>query len=264
MAVALPGGGFGFWLKPEDVAPAAYATAPKAAQLRFLRDIAGPAADVWRKYRRQGIDANGQPMKPIHPLTRRARADNINPVSGKRPYSPMGMSDPNNAPLQASGSKSRTTTLLRSRPVLGKGVWFYWLTDRHTGRPWGEILNHHRKGFARFFVYPSRGWGYVKSRDVFGFSAVELGEIKDLAVEIWREAQPDVLPTLTRVWRVAADQSGIGPCPPVRPCGIGKRSSGCRWPCKRSYRRRSRPVWRGRSGRSRGSCWVGRACMCSP
>jgi hypothetical protein len=173
----LPGGGWGFWLEADALGMPD--TLPATEQRRYLMRAGAVAADVWKRYRARGLDATGTAMKPIHQLTRQARAANINPVTGKAPYSPQGVADPSAAPLQATGSKSRTQSLLRFAVKPPRGVWFYWAYDRSISHYWGEILAYHRTGFARFFVWPRGGWGWVSGRDVFGFSKDEMGEIRE-------------------------------------------------------------------------------------
>ena len=70
----------------------------------------------------------------------------------------MGRADPDAPPLTPCRAASRTRSLLRSA-AYPDGAWIYWGLDRHTGRPWGEILDYHRKGGG-----PSR----LPVRDVIG------------------------------------------------------------------------------------------------
>jgi hypothetical protein len=213
----MPGGGFGFWLEADAVA----VDVPRSEMAGFLRQAAPVAAEVWRAYRARGLDVNGFPMKPIHSLTRKARRDNINPVSGRKPYSPMGTADEAAAPLQATRGASRLQSLLRWKVQAPRGIWFYWATDRHTGKPWGEILDAHRKGFARFFVYPQRSWGFVPSRNVFGFSPEELTEIRDKTHGFNVPKVPTPLTTAEVIRRVRAGD--LQPKKPVRYVRISER-----------------------------------------
>jgi len=114
-----------------------------------------------------GVDKNGRLLRPIHIKTRRSRADNINPVTGRTPYSPMGIADPSNAPLQATGSRSRTRTLLMAR-ITVRGLFIYWRVDSHTGQNWGDVLARHAAGYWQRFH--DGQYGYVPPRDVIGLA----------------------------------------------------------------------------------------------
>jgi hypothetical protein len=132
----------------------------------------------------RGLDRMGREMAPIAGLTRLARRVDVDPTTGERPYSPMGKADPDAPPLQATGARSRTRSLLTAR-VEGNGVWVYWRRDPATGRLWGEVLARHARGFLQRFVWPRPGVGWVKPRDVLGASNAERAEIERAAAEWW-------------------------------------------------------------------------------
>jgi hypothetical protein len=174
-----------------------------AARRWFWREAAAVGIKVKRNSLVKGLGRDGGPLAPIHALTRRARQDDINPVTGRAPYSPMGRARPNAAPLMATGRRSRTYSLLRAEPK-GEAVRFWWGDDPHTGRNWGEILKRHAEGFARHFRYPSNGWGFVKGRDVIGLSEaderairVEMGRRWD-AYKRNRAIRPKAAPAFNR------------------------------------------------------------------
>lgn len=172
----------------EGIAPTGdplYRTDP-AARRWFWREAKRVGLRVKRNSLVKGLDARGMPLAPIHVLTRQARRDDVNPVTGRGPYSPMGRARENAPPLMATGRRSRTYTLLRAN-VRGESVVFSWGNDPHTGRNWGDILKRHATGFARHFVYPTRGWGFVKGRDVIGLSKADVAAIREEMAKRWAD-----------------------------------------------------------------------------
>ena len=129
-----------------------------------------------------GLDKNGRPMRAIAPRTAQSRAADVNPVTGRPPYSPMGRADAALPPLQSTGSLSRTRTLFRGR-VTARGAQFYWDDDPHTGRNWGDILKRHAQGFFQKF---HGGWAYVPPRDVIGLSPQSLALAEQHMTHWWR------------------------------------------------------------------------------
>jgi hypothetical protein len=182
------GGGWGFWLEALAVEPRddpAWEAAPAALVRQFWAEAGHYASRVWKRHRAQGMNRDGEPMDAISLLTAQARQDDVNSVTGRAPYSPMGRASAGWAPLQATGGQSRLQTLLRWKAVEGQGVWFYWNYDRHTRHYWGEILARHARGFRQFFRYPRTGWGRVPGRDVFGFSEAELELVRVWMASWW-------------------------------------------------------------------------------
>lgn len=160
-----------------QIEPAEVARLPEVVRFTFRRESVAWVRAAYDRQLAQGIGANGQRLAPIHALTKKARADDVNPVSGKSPYSPMGRAGAANPPLMATGARSRTRTLMRAEET-EQGIRIWWTYDPYTGHNWGDILEHHAAGFARHFVYPRHGWGYVKARDVFGLAPGTLSAIR--------------------------------------------------------------------------------------
>lgn len=182
----------------------AWDRASLSLRAEFWREAGYFGSRVWKRYRAAGLDKDGRKFAPIHQLTAQARRANINPVTGRTPYSPMGRADENWAPLQATGGNSRLQTLLRWT-VRPNGVWFYWLNDPHTGVNWGVVMARHAQGFSRHFRWPANRWGFVKGRDVFGFSVAELRLIKEWMANWWLARRHQVqLPTRPQPAQVAA------------------------------------------------------------
>jgi hypothetical protein len=114
-----------------------------------------------------GLDKDGKPMLPISSLTAKSRALDLDPVTGHRPYSPMGRADPRNAPLQSTGDKSRTQSLLNCK-IADDVFTFWWGFDPATGRNWGDFLAMHAAGFEQTFA--DGRTAFVPPRDVIGLS----------------------------------------------------------------------------------------------
>lgn len=166
------------------IEPPGVRSAPRDARRAYWQTVVSLVMEVKDRELAAGLDRRGRRMHPIHRLTKIARRDDINAVTGRHPYSPMGKAHPLNPPLQSTGSLSRTRTLLRGK-VDGDGAVFWWDTDPHTGKDWGMILNRHRHGFDQRFRYPQRGWGHVAARDVFGISPRGLADVKQRAAQWW-------------------------------------------------------------------------------
>lgn len=140
----------------------------------------------------KGLDKNGRPLRDISDPTRRARNADINPVSGRGPYSIMGRAFGAAPPLMATGDMSRTRQWLRYE-LLPNGVWFYWINN------WGRVLARHAKGYVQVFRYPKRGIGHVPPRDVIGQPNSDVATIKRLAWEWWALHKREYLPKPERV-----------------------------------------------------------------
>lgn len=92
----------------------------------------------------QGLDKDGDPMRPIKQETREHR---------RSAMTPSGRGDPSAPPLDPGWQKSRTRSLLAGR-ALSSHAEFYWRYDAFTGDTWAVIL----------------GYQAQQGRDVFGLS----------------------------------------------------------------------------------------------
>jgi hypothetical protein len=136
---ALPGGGYGFWLRQDEFAPTfdpAWTWATDTMRRRFWAECARLALREYAISREAGIDRHGMPLIPIAEYTREHRE------------SAMGTADPDAPPLVPAHGLSRTTSFLRSRYVPGKGLWFWWIYDPRVRSTWGKILHYHATGRA--------------------------------------------------------------------------------------------------------------------
>ncbi len=204
------GGGYGFRLDAERVEPSgdpAWLAASRPLKAQFWAEAGRFAARTWDASRAKGLDRHGRPLAPISPMTRAARRDDINPFTGKPPYSPMGRARASAPPLTPVGPKSRTRSLLRWRPEPGKGVWFTWIYDRNTRHYWGEILARHGRGFVQRF---RSGFRFVPPRDVLGFSDSELAAIRDHMARWWAARQPRAVDRPRERIAAAARRTGTG------------------------------------------------------
>lgn len=185
---------FGFWVKWEKLQPtdALWKLAPPAARATWREQ-----ARIWARasYRAQillGMDRTGQFMAALSPATLQAREDDVNPVTGSHPYSPMGRAK-KAQPLTPCGAKSRILSLLRTT-IREKGIYFWWDFDWHSGQNWGEVLARHRRGYRQQFVYPTPGFGYVPARDVFGLWPQGWLRLKIDLNRWWKDNGPKLVP----------------------------------------------------------------------
>lgn len=216
----LGGGGFGFWLDEREIAPTAdpaWRAASDQLRARFRAEAGRVAARLWDASRAAGLDKDGKPLRPIHALTVADRATDTSPVTGRKPYSPMGRANPAAAPLTATGAASRTRSYLRWQGVKDRGVWFYHKYDPHTRRYWGEILRRHAAGFNQRF---RNGYGHVPARDVLGFSDHELDQVRAHMDRWWIDHRPRPRPKVARdrdrADQLAAPAPGLAPGVPLR------------------------------------------------
>ena len=186
----------------------------RQAQQAFWNQAGIVGLRVKRLSLARGLDKNGQPMAAVHRFTRIARRDDFNSVTAKHPYSPRGRARVTAPPLQATGTASRTYSLLRF-DVLGEGVWFGWGFDASTGLDWGIVLARHARGFTQFFRYPQPGWGHVPSRDVIGLSEADTRRIA-FEMQLWWGSN-------RQRWAPRGEGASEGrskPLPPAKPNGL--------------------------------------------
>jgi hypothetical protein len=184
VAAAVPSP-YGFWIRGVEPRDITWHLAPVDLRRAFWDRV---AAQAWRLYHAQlkaGKDRFGEPMAPISAATAQARAADINPVTGSKPYSPMGKARASRPPLTPCGIKSRTLSLLKTK-TFDDGVYIFWGRDGFTGRDWGEILDRHRRGYRQQFVYPTHSIGNVPSRDVFGLSPVNTRYLQHVMSAWWK------------------------------------------------------------------------------
>jgi hypothetical protein len=208
----LPGGGYGFWLTPDQVEPVedpAWGLAPDPLKKAFWKEASRVGQELWDRSRARGLDRWGQPLAAISPLTAQARDDNINSVTGKKPYSPMGRANSSNKPLTPVGEKSRARSLLRAQAFPGRGVWFYWLFDFNSRIYWGAAMERHAQGFRKYFRYPRHGWGHVPSRDIVGFSGAEVAAVARAMKSWWSARRGSVVKEAGQI-DVSLDRGGEG------------------------------------------------------
>lgn len=108
-----------------------------------------------------GLDAFGEPLRPISEKTRKNR---------KSEMMPGGKGDPNAPPLTPGREKSRTRSLLAGIAFPDRAE-FYWRFDPWTGASWSEILTYQAED---------------QGRDVFGLSPESTQWVRLQALARWR------------------------------------------------------------------------------
>jgi hypothetical protein len=108
----------------------------------------------------QGLDATGDPLRPITPATRKHRHSAM---------TPDGKGDPNAPPLMPGRALSRTRSLLASRSLTTHAE-FYWRYYPWTGDTWAKVLTYHKN----------------RGRDVFGMSDDAVRIVRQKALARWR------------------------------------------------------------------------------
>jgi hypothetical protein len=107
----------------------------------------------------QGLDKDGEPLKPIDKYTREHR---------RSAMTPSGKGDPGAPPLTPGLQKSRTRSLLAGR-AFSTHAEFYWRYDSFTGASWAVVLSYQA----------------VQGRDVFGLSDAGMAWVKVQAWALW-------------------------------------------------------------------------------
>jgi hypothetical protein len=176
----------------------------------------------------QGLDKNGDPLRPISARTREHR---------RSAMTPDGRGDPSAPPLMPARQLSRTRSLLAGRAAEDAAI-FYWRFDAFSGRSWGDVLAVHRRA----------------GRDVIGLSPKGTARVRALAWERWRRWKAGTLaatPATTRSpspgipkvgsYSTAHATFGIGVRGPEK-FGAGEWTGGMTWPEWRRYFRRASPT----------------------
>jgi hypothetical protein len=146
-------------IKIRGIAPPELAGLPTAYRRQFWELVAPIALRVKDQELAAGLDASGEPLRPISPRTRRYR---------KSAMVPGGKGDPAAPPLMPARGKSRTRALLAAR-ALPDHVELYWRFDPFTGDQWSRILTFQRDN----------------GRDVFGVSEDGLKKIRIQSWAAW-------------------------------------------------------------------------------
>lgn len=147
--------------------PAGYAI--RGIEPREVRTAADPVRLMWWSWvveegllakdrdLARGLDAFGDPLRPISPKTRRYRR------------SEMGPADPAAPPLMPARKLSRTRSLLAGK-AFPTHAEFYWRFDAFTHDTWAKILTYHQE----------------KGRDVFGIAPESLERVRLKCLARWR------------------------------------------------------------------------------
>jgi hypothetical protein len=131
-------------IKIRDIAPPDLATAPTELRQAFWQLVVPIALRVKDQELAAGLDAEGDPLRPISDRTRKYR---------RSAMTPDGKGDPAAPPLMPAYQKSRVRSLLAAR-AFATHCELYWRYDPFSGRSFDVILNYQRE----------------QGRDVFGIS----------------------------------------------------------------------------------------------
>jgi hypothetical protein len=146
-------------IKITGIAPPGLSGLPQPMRQQFWQIVAPIALKVKDNELAAGLDAHGDPLRPISPRTRKYR---------RSAMTPSGKGDPSAPPLMPARQKSRTRALLAAR-ALPTHVELYWRFDPFTGDQWARILTFQRQ----------------HGRDVFGVSPDGMRQIRDKAWAEW-------------------------------------------------------------------------------
>ena len=142
--------------------PASVRAADAADRLAYWRAFVEFAKETKARELARGLDRFGRERAPLAAAT----------IAHRR--SAMGPADPVGPALQPAHGLSRTRSLFVGEAT-PDGAIFGWLVDPHTGKPWGRILQIHRKGDG------------VPVRDVIGLSPASLAEARRRAAAWWED-----------------------------------------------------------------------------
>jgi len=146
-------------IKITGIAPPDVIGAPTPMRQQFWQLVVPIALRVKDGELAQGLDAEGDPLKPISTKTRKYRQSAM---------TPDGKGDPAAPPLMPAYQKSRVRSLLAGR-AFSTHCELYWRFDPFTGRSFDVILNYQRE----------------EGRDVFGISDDGMRAIRQQSLAAW-------------------------------------------------------------------------------
>lgn len=167
---------YGYRITLRQVGPSGWRSLAPADRSALLQALVVISLEEKDADLAKGLGADGEPLVRISEHTRLHR------------HSEMGPADPNAPALTPAYALSRTRALLVAEASpSGDGVDHWWAYDPHTGGPWGQILDYHRRGVGRLPV-----------RDVIGCGPACLGRIRRRLAGWWRLYQKGMAPVLVR------------------------------------------------------------------
>lgn len=146
-------------IKITGIAPADVLAAPEPLRRQYWQIVVPIALKVKDKELAEGLDAHGDPLKPISAKTRKYR---------RSAMTPTGKGSPSAPPLMPAYQKSRVRSLLAGRAFASHAE-LYWRYDPFTGASFDVILNYQRE----------------MGRDVFGISPDGMRQIQQQASVEW-------------------------------------------------------------------------------
>jgi hypothetical protein len=143
-----------------------------------------------------GLDAFGEPLRPISKETRKHR---------KSAMTPSGKGDPSAPPLSPGRKLSRVRSLLAGRALLDRSE-LWWRFDPFTHASFGRILTFQQE----------------QGRDVFGLSDESTEEVRLAALRKWRQwlTTGQAVPLELEGRRVVAPMAATGTTGPLPAAGF--------------------------------------------
>jgi hypothetical protein len=187
-------------IKITGIAPPELSSLAEPLRRQFWSLVAPIALKVKDAELAAGLDAQGDPLKPISAATRKNR---------RSAMTPSGKGDPAAPPLMPAYQKSRVRSLLAGR-AFATHAELYWRYDPFTGASFEVILNYQRamgrdvfgvseEGMARIKALSLAAWTRWKKsglaptekRSAFASAALEAGPQSRIAVAVARSAEPN-------------------------------------------------------------------------
>ena len=173
--------------KIRGIAPHELRNYPDAVKLQFWGWVVEYGLRAKDRDLARGLDAAGEPLRPILPETRKHRRSEM---------TPSGKGDPSAPPLMPGRKLSRTRSLLAGRAFTTHAE-FYWRYDAWTGDTWAVILTYHKR----------------MGRDVFGLSDDSLDLVRRQANARWMKWKREggAVPAALAGKRVLGPAPGVAP-----------------------------------------------------
>ena len=175
-------------------------------KLTFWAHVVGEGLREKDRELARGLNAEGNPLKPISPATRKHR---------RSAMTPTGRGDPSAPPLTPGRALSRTRSLLAGRAYPDRAE-FWWRYDPLTYDSWARVLRvQKRKGRDVFGLSPA-GLARVTARSWRAFARMQQGKpgagLPPPVVQPAPAAAPAILPMVGST-RMTYATTGIGAAP---------------------------------------------------
>ncbi len=152
--------------KIRNIEPQAVRNAPPSERLIYWGWVVEFGLKRKDRELSQGLDKDGNPLRPISARTRKYR---------RSAMTPSGRGSPTAPPLTPGYQKSRTRSLLTGRAFTTHAD-FWWRFDAWTGQSWGDILSYQAEEGRDVFGLSPDGVAWVKLQADAKWSAYRRGE----------------------------------------------------------------------------------------